>query len=84
MNPDNLSIIRTHLANERTALAYIRTSLAFLAAGVGLIHFFPSFPLLLVGWLIVGIGSFFLVFGILRSVFVRRRINKLGKKEVAS
>lgn len=74
MNRDRLDAVRTHLANERTALAYVRTSLAFLAAGIGLIHFFPAASAATAGRFLVLAGAMVLVFGLARFLVVRRRI----------
>ena len=74
MNSDELSRIRTHMANERTFLAYVRTALAFLAAGAGMIHFFQSPIVHDAGWFILVAGVFISVIGVIRFVAVKRRI----------
>jgi putative membrane protein len=76
MTEEQLSAIRTHLANERTALSYIRTALTFVAAGAGLIYFIPS-SYLLVWWGLIVIGLGVLIGGVIRYLSVRRRISKL-------
>ncbi|MBN2346450.1 MAG: DUF202 domain-containing protein [Candidatus Aminicenantes bacterium] len=81
MNGDELSVIRSHLANERTFLAYVRTSLAFLAAGAGMIHFFDSRLVQKAGWLILAAGSVIAITGFVRFVTVRRRILKSRPRE---
>lgn len=75
MDREELSLIRTHLANERTVLSYVRTALAFLAAGAGLIHFFATFPVEAVGWCFVGVGAGIMIAGIVRYFHVRQRIS---------
>jgi putative membrane protein len=76
MTQDELSFIRTHLANERTALAYIRTALTFVAAGAGLIYFIPT-SYIVIWWGVIAVGFGVLIGGIIRYLSVRRRINKL-------
>lgn len=76
MAKEDLGLIRTHLANERTLLAYVRTALAFLAAGAGLIHFFPARSSAVIGGGLVALGAFVLAVGAARFVQVRRLVNR--------
>lgn len=76
MARDELSFLRTHLANERTALAYLRTALALVAAGAGLIHFIPTGSSLVAGSGLIGLGLVTLLVGGIRFVRMRGRIGK--------
>ncbi|HSQ36236.1 MAG TPA: DUF202 domain-containing protein [Candidatus Binatia bacterium] len=75
MSRDELGVIRTYLANERTFLAYVRTALAFLAAGAGMIHFFPSRIMNYTGWFILVAGATISIIGAARFVAMKRRIS---------
>ncbi len=70
MPPSNeqvkLAEIRTALANERTLLAYGRTSLALIIGGLSFVHFFESFPLLIIGWIFVPLGIALFALGFVR------------------
>ena len=62
----------TSLANERTFLMYIRTALGFFAAGAALIRFFEKPVFVIIGWVFIPVGVFFLIFGIFRFRHVQR------------
>jgi putative membrane protein len=71
---------RTALANERTLLSFVRTGLAFAAAGAGLIHFFDSVPVEVLGWLLLPFAIAITAIGVLRFLQMRRRISKIAVK----
>ena len=72
---DVLALDRTVLANERTLLAYVRTAMAILASGVTVLKVFAAtFVTLLVGSLLVTLGTGVLALGILRYRVLSRRL----------
>ena len=76
---DYLAADRTVLANERTLLAYVRTGIGFAAAGAGLIHFFESTAVEVLGWLLIPVAIGVTAFGVLRYVQMGRRIGRILK-----
>lgn len=67
------------MAKERTVLAYVRTSLAAMAAGLGVVKFFPEHPMaVLLGWVVVAGGMLGLIFGIFRG----RRVSKAIREKL--
>ncbi len=73
---DHLAAQRTTLANERTFLAYIRTALTLLVAGVSFIKFFGSVVIQVLGWILIPLGVFTLVRGIISFRKMARRIKQ--------
>ncbi len=73
---DHLAAHRTTLANERTFLAYIRTALTLLVAGVSFIKFFGSVVIQVLGWILIPLGVFTLVKGIISFRKMARRIEQ--------
>lgn len=60
--------LRTILANERTLLAYIRTALSAWIFGMAVVKFFPEHVLSVgLGWIVIGCGTFILVWGSIQS-----------------
>ena len=76
---DHLSAQRTTLANERTFLSYIRTALTLLVAGVSFIKFFGSVVIQVLGWILIPLGVFTLVKGIISFRKMARRIEEEEK-----
>jgi len=74
---DFLAIDRTVLANERTLLAYIRTALTIIIAGITFIKFFGSLIYTVIGWILVPIGAFILIIGVLRFRKFCSRIDEI-------
>lgn len=74
---DHLAAQRTTLANERTFLAYIRTALTLFVAGVSFIKFFGSIIIEVLGWILIPIGVFIFIKGIISF----RRMNKRIQEE---
>ena len=72
-----LAQYRTHMANERTLLAYWRTALAFLAAGLFLVRFIPSKSLALFAIILMLLGVWLFVYGIMQYYKHREKINEL-------
>jgi putative membrane protein len=79
---DELAVDRTVLANERTLLSYIRTGLAFGITGAGTIKFFASLVSLLLGWCMVVLAFFVVVFGVWRFRRVAGHISTCRKPPV--
>lgn len=71
---DHLAQDRTILANERTLLAYFRTALAFALTGVGLPRIFQTQYILIVGFVLIAIGAFIGILGVLRYKRIDRRV----------
>jgi putative membrane protein len=70
---DALNFGRTALANERTLLAFIRTAISLLATGIGFIKLFEYQPLIIIGWVFIGISIFIQIWG-LYLYFTRRKL----------
>jgi putative membrane protein len=69
-------ILRTKLANERTFLAYIRTSLTFLAVGLTFVRFFGHIVIETLGWVMIPVGVFIMIKGIISFRKVNRSMDK--------
>lgn len=76
---DFLAIERTRLANERTFLAYFRTSVVFLSAGFAILQLDALQELRLLGWFLLFLSPAILVIGVIRLMYVRRKIRKYYK-----
>jgi len=76
---DHLAAKRTILANERTFLSYIRTALTLLVAGVSFIKFFGSAVIQALGWILIPLGVFTLVKGVISFRRMARRIEEEEK-----
>ncbi len=74
---DHLAAQRTILANERTFLAYIRTALTIFIAGVSFIKFFGYVVIELLGWLLIPLGIFTLIKGLMSF----RKMNRIIREE---
>lgn len=72
---DQLALERTLLAAERTLLAYARTSLGLVAAGTVVIRMSPTSLLdVTLGGVAIASGVIVGLFGVVRSVRLRRRL----------
>lgn len=78
---DRLAENRTDLANERTLLAYVRTALTLFVAGVTFIRFFGYAVTTVMGWILIPLGIFTLVKGILSHRKMNRQIRKERENE---
>jgi len=78
---DYLALDRTVLANERTLLAYIRTFIGLLSAGLGMIKLLDGALIMVVGWGMCVVSPVFLVIGIMRYLFVFRKLKILDDEE---
>jgi len=76
---DFLAVDRTVLANERTLLAYLRTALGALIAGISLVQFFDTPPLIVIGWILVGLSVLILGIGVARFLRMKRCIDQVGE-----
>ena len=77
---DYLAIERTRLANERTFLSYFRTAVVFLSAGFAILQLDALQELRLLGWFLLCLSPAILVVGVIRLVYVRRKIRKYYKQ----
>ena len=74
---NDLDQMRTILANERTLLAYVRTVLSAWLFGMAAIKFFPeNFPLILLGWSVIAVGTTVFLRGISQYRKVQKTINQ--------
>lgn len=73
---DRLAENRTALANERTFLAYVRTALTLFVAGVTFIRFFGYALTEIIGWILIPLGIFTMIKGIISFKRMRRRIKE--------
>ena len=71
-----LALERTKLANERTLLAYIRASLYLLLGGLALLQLRDFEQIHWLGYFALSICILFLMVGITRFVFLKRRLYK--------
>lgn len=71
---DHLAAHRTDLANDRTFLAYMRTALTFSVVGVTFIKFFKNIIIEIIGWILIPIGIYIFVKGLLRFKKIKRVI----------
>jgi len=74
---DYLAIDRTKLANERTFLAFCRTSVGFFGAGAGSIKFLNEPVFSFIGWSLIFLSPFILVWGIWRYFVVKKRMDSI-------
>jgi putative membrane protein len=74
---DRLAENRTALANERTLLAYARTALTLFVAGVTFIRFFGYLWTTILGWMLIPLG----VFTMIKGVISHRKMSLLIRKE---
>jgi putative membrane protein len=85
---DYLAMQRTTLANERTLFSYIRTSLYLVLGGIGLLQVEQFENLRWAGYLALGISVFLLIYGIVRYIVLRVKLQKfydsigLGKEDL--
>ncbi len=73
---DFLALERTTLANERTLFSYIRTSLYLILGGIALIQLEEFANLIWAGYLAFGISVFLLVYGAVRYLVLRHKLQK--------
>lgn len=76
---DKLAIDRTSLANERTFLAYFRTFIVFLSSGFAVINLDLLKEVKWVGFMLVIIAPLLFLVGLLRFLYVKRKIKKYYK-----
>lgn len=73
---DWLAIERTKLANERTLLAYFRTFVVVFGSGLTLVKVDLLKGLESLGYIFIGLSLVFLLIGLTRFYFARKRINR--------
>lgn len=73
---DLLAIERTKLANERTFLAYFRTAIVFLSSGFAILKLPALAEIHAIGYFFLILSPCLFLVGLLRFVFMRRRIRK--------
>jgi len=73
---DYLAMQRTTLANERTLFSYIRTSLYLVLGGIGLSEVDYFSHLKWVGTLALSLSAIVLVYGFVRYIVLRRKLQK--------
>lgn len=73
---DFLALERTTLANERTLFSYIRTSLYLIIGGIALLQLKEFDNLRWVGYLSFGISIFLIVYGFIRYIALRSKLQK--------
>ncbi len=73
---DKLAIERTRLANERTFLAYFRSAIVFLSSGFAIIKLEILQDVIWVGYGLVSIGPALFLIGLIRMIYVKKRIKK--------
>lgn len=73
-----LSYTRTMMSAERTLLSFSGTGLSLLAGGVGLVKYVDHPGLQILGYLLIPIGIFVWIRGIINYVNVRRLMKKVG------
>lgn len=78
---DLLAENRTALANERTFLAYVRTALTLFVAGVTFIRFFGYVLTEIIGWILIPLGIFTMIKGLISYREMNRRIRKEQENE---
>ena len=82
---DHLAFDRTVLANERTLLAYARTAIALYIAGGTLLKLLRAeVAMLLLGSMLIVLGTVLLGFGAWRYSEVRRHIGRAYDQPVDS
>lgn len=72
-----LARIRTIMANERTLLSYYRSALASIGLAAFIYKFFPSVTAAIFAILAVVFGIGIAVYGTLRFITVRDRLDRL-------
>jgi putative membrane protein len=77
---DYLALDRTKLANERTLLAYLRTVIGLVASAVGLIEIVSASWANILGVIFLALAPVCLVFGVLRFVTVKTKLNRVEKQ----
>ena len=75
-NRDTLAIERTRLANERTFLAYFRTSIVFLSSGFAIIKISALREVTDIGYFLLIIAPALFLVGLVRFLYVRRKVQK--------
>ncbi len=78
---DKLAIERTRLANERTFLAYFRSAIVFSSSGAAILKLDMFEEVKWIGYLLIIIGPILLLIGLLRLIYVKRRIRESYKDE---
>lgn len=73
---DKLAIERTRLANERTFLAYFRSAIVFSSSGAAILKLEMFEDVKWIGYLLIIIGPILLLIGLLRLIYVKKRIKK--------
>lgn len=73
---DILALERTKLANERTFLAYFRTFVVFVSSGFVILKLDALENLIFLGYAFIGMAVVLLVIGIIRFVYVKKRMAK--------
>ncbi|TRX59360.1 DUF202 domain-containing protein [Fulvivirga sp. M361] len=76
---DLLAIERTRLANERTSLAYFRSFIVFLSSGFVILKIEVLSNLQVLGISFIVIAFIFLIVGIARFLYVKKKIKKFYK-----
>lgn len=77
---DDLATTRTMLANERTFLAYFRSFAVLFSSGFALIKIEMLHNLMDLGYFFVVVSFLLIIIGILRFIYVRRKVRKLVRK----
>lgn len=73
---DILALERTKLANERTFLAYFRTCIVFTSSAFVILKIDFLQNLRLLSYALLFIAAVLLVIGVVRFIYVRRKIRK--------
>ncbi|MEK7459786.1 MAG: DUF202 domain-containing protein [Patescibacteria group bacterium] len=81
---DYLAIERTMLTNEATFLAYIRTSLTVIVVGVTLVKLVEEPMLELLGIIFTLLGILVFIFGFIKSIKMKNKINYLKRNKEAA
>ncbi|MDX1277688.1 DUF202 domain-containing protein [Oceanihabitans sediminis] len=76
---DWLAIERTRLANERTFLAYFRTFVVILGTGIAILKLDILHEIKTFGIILITISPIILVIGIIRLVYVKKKIKQYYK-----
>ncbi|MGB5981797.1 MAG: DUF202 domain-containing protein [Nonlabens sp.] len=77
---DELALERTKLANERTFLAYFRSSVVFLSSGLAILKLSMFEEIKWLGVSLVILGPILIIIGIVRLVYVKRKLKKLRER----
>ena len=73
---DALAMERTRLANERTFLAYFRTFVVFVSSGFAILKISALKDIHDVGLFLLFLGPVLLVVGVVRFLYVKRKLGK--------